>query len=360
TKQEQLESLKKTFLKNRKDGDFSFAFATDTHYHSSPDKTKKLSTSADHMRDMAKVAKELKLSFVANGGDMVNGARPKDESLKDLREIVGAMAESDLPVLITIGNHDDGVFWALKTFKKSDLSQVVTGAEWHDACVAPALKKGAVGDKNFDKANYFYMDFPEAKIRFINMAVSENPMTINKKGRFAIDSCGLYAISQRQLEWLATQALDFSGKPDAKEWAVIFMSHCRLSDMKLFMGVVEAFTKGGSFSGATKTGHFPAKISCDFSAQGPIPVVLNIAGHVHTDNLAHTKLGYLGATMMNDCNRSRVFERVPGQANDAAWTIITLNRKENRATFLRFGAGSDMEAPLIKAPSGKKPPRRAR
>jgi len=351
TKQEQLECLKKTFLKNKQDGDFSFAFATDTHYQSNPDKTQLYATSADHMREMAKVAKELKLAFVANGGDMVRGVSMKEESLKDIREIVGAMEESGLPVFVSIGNHDDGVFWALKTFPKSDLSQVVTGAEWHDACAPAALKKGAVGDKNFDKANYCYMDFPEAKIRLINLAVSENPMTINEKGKFAIDSCGLYDLTQRQLDWLTTQALNFSDKPDAKDWAVIFMSHCRMGKITLFPEIVKAFIKGGSFSGERGAGErFPAKVSCDFSKQGPIPVIMSIAGHFHSDDIVYSPLGYVCPVLLNDCNRSTKpsIDRVRGEANDAAWTIVTVNRKNNAATYLRFGAGADMKSFLIK------------
>ena len=352
TAEEQMQSLIKTFKKNRKQGTLEFAFATDTHYHSS-EKITPASRTPEHMREMAKVAKELKLDFVANGGDMVNGARPREENIKDMREVIEAMATSGLPVFATIGNHDDGVFWVLKKFKKSDISLIATGEDWHNTCVKDvALGKGAIGDKNFEKANYFYMDFPESKIRFINTCVSENPMTIGKDGKFVIDSCGLYDISARQLDWLITQALNFSDKPDAKEWSVVLLSHTILNggmpNGNLIMGVFKAFINGEKFQGKSKKGvPFPANIACDFSKQGPIPILMNIAGHKHTDNISYSPLGYLNVITLNDRTTNKTIERKIGTPSESSWSLVTIDRQKGEATILRYGAGVDMQAPLF-------------
>lgn len=351
TAQEQLQSLIKTFNKNRKTGTLEFAYATDTHYHSSKKPTP-ASLAPKHMRDMAKVAKELKLDFVANGGDMVNGARPREENISDMNDVIQAMATSGLPVFATMGNHDDGVFWCLRKFKKSDISLITTGEDWHNTCVKDvALGRGAIGDKNFEKANYCYMDFPESKIRFINMCISENPMTIGKNGRFVIDSCALYDISGRQIDWLATQALNFSDKENPSEWAVILMSHEHISEGmpngKLVMGVLRAFINGSKFSGKSKKGHFPTSISCDFTKQGKLQVLMNIAGHHHNDACSYSSLGYLYVRTLNDVMRAKHIDRAVGEPTEWSWSLVTVDREKGEATLLRYGAGVDMKAPLF-------------
>ena len=100
------------------------------------------------------------------------------------------------------------------------------------------------------------MDFPESKIRVITLAMCENPMTIGKNGRFEVDSCGLLGVSARQLDWLTHQALNFSDKPDAQEWAVMFISHTEIvknmPNGPLVMGVLDAFINGKKFEKAKR------------------------------------------------------------------------------------------------------------
>ena len=354
--QEQMKSLVNAFNKNRaSNGVLEFAYATDTHYHSREKKAPYTET-PKHMREMAKVAKELKLDFVANGGDMVNGAKPRAENVSDMREVINAMATSDLPVFATIGNHDDGVFWSLHNYAKSDISIITTNDDWHNACVKDvALGRGAVGDKNFDKANYFYMDFPESKIRVITLAMCENPMTIGKNGRFEIDSCGLLGISARQLDWLTHQALNFSDKPDAQEWAVMFISHTEIAknmpNGPLVMGVLDAFINGKKFKAENKGGLFPTKVDCDFSKQGKIPVIMNICGHMHDDRIAYSPLGYLQVRTLHDKASVEVPnhpERIMGTPSESSWSLVRIDRKNNEVLILRYGAGIDMKAQIVK------------
>ncbi len=352
SKQFQLDALKRAYLASPHEGCLNFAFASDTHYFSNPKNPKAAgASSAEHMRDMAKVARELKLDFVCNGGDLVQGAKPKARSIADMREMTQAMETSGLPVVITIGNHDDGVFYFLRT-KTPDDSQVVTGEEWHDACVATALKSGAVGDENFPKANYFYLDFPKQKIRVINIATSENPMEVGADGRVKIDSCGLYDITQRQLNWLAHKALDFSQKPDASEWGVVFVMHTQIvsPNLRLFDGVLDAFRTGGKFSGQTATGNFPSRISCDFTGRGKMQILLFVEGHEHADEVFETRHGCSRFRVLNDKNRPEFPDSPPrnyGEADDASWSVVSIDRRANEFRVLRFGAGTDFSGKLL-------------
>lgn len=352
SKAAQLENLKNAYLASPHDGCLNFAFASDTHFLSNKKNPRAAgATGAEHMRDMAQTAKELKLDFVCNGGDLVQGIKPKARSIADMREIVSAMETSGLPVVVSIGNHDDGVFYFLRT-KTPDDSQIVNGAEWHDACVATALKSGAVGDENFPKANYFYIDFPTSKIRLINIAVSENPMEVGADGKIKIDSCGLYDITQRQLDWLAHKALDFSAKADAPEWGVVFVMHTRIAspNTKLFDGVVKAFREGGKFSGETRTGNFPSKVSCDFSGRGKMDVLAFFEGHEHADEILTSPHNCPRVRVLNDKNRPEFPDSAPrnfGEADDAAWSIVSVDRKRNEFRILRFGAGVDFSGKLL-------------
>ena len=352
SKQFQLDALKRAYLASPHEGCLNFAFASDTHYFSNPKNPKAAgATGAEHMRDMAKVARELKLDFVCNGGDLVQGAKPKARSIADMREMTQAMETSGLPVVITIGNHDDGVFYFLRT-KTPDDSQVVTGEEWHDACVATALKSGAVGDENFPKANYFYLDFPKQKIRVINIAISENPMEVGADGRIKIDSCGLYDITQRQLNWLAHKALDFSQKPDAPEWGVVFVMHTQIvsPNRRLFDGVLDAFRRGGKFEGQTTAGNFPSRISCDFTGRGKMQILLFVEGHEHADEVFETRHGCSRFRVLNDKNRPEFPDSPPrnyGEADDASWSVVSIDRRANEIRVLRFGAGTECSGKLL-------------
>ena len=356
--QEQMQSLIKTFQKNRKPGQLEFAFITDTHYRSA--KTVRNNSRAPaHSLEMAKVAKELKLDFVANGGDMVSGDKPRESSISDMREVVDAMATSGLPVFVTKGNHDDGVFWVLKKFKKSDPKLIVTDEDWYNACVKDfSIGRGAVGDKNFANAGYCYMDFPESKIRFINLCVNENTMEISKNGKFAIDSCGLYDFTPRQLNWLISQALNFSDKPDAKEWGVVLHSHCTVSkglpNGSLLFGILNAFMTGSKYTGKTKGGNFPASVSCDFTQQGALKILMNISGHVHNDSISYSPLGFLTVRTLNDVSRDGKVMRVMGTPTESSWSLVTIDREKNEVTLLRYGAGVDIKAPLFQAPNASK------
>ncbi len=341
----QLADLSRAVREEPKDT-LKFVFISDMHYHSVPKNPNAISaTSLSHSQDMAKVARELQLDFIACGGDIVTGRKDRAENIADIATMFKAAEESGLPVIYSIGNHDDaGTYWLRKDPK---LHHLTTGKDWHDTCVAPTLKKGGVGDELFPEANYYYFDFPKHKVRLINIAALENPMTTDAKGNINYDSNANLNMSGRQLNWFARKALDFSDKPDAKEWGVILLSHSEIGRMpngRLAIGILKAFKEGGKYSGETLKGHYPAKVSCDFSMQGEMKIIAALEGHVHFDDVVKSKLGYPRIQCLNDKNVPEWINsprRHLGEADDASWSILSLDRKNGKIKLFRFGAGCD-------------------
>lgn len=354
-KQTQLDDIARAFKKSARKNALNFAFAADTHFFSNPKNPRQFGAATiDHMRDMAKTAADLKLDFVANGGDIIAGFKPKKDSLADLRQIYLAMSQSNLPVFVSIGNHDDGTNYSVSKKIKGD-SEAITQEEWFDACIADTLKFGATGDAKNPKAKYFFLDFPAKKVRVINLAISENNMKLDKNGTFIVDSIGFFDISGRQLDWLCRQALDFSDKPDRKDWGVVLLSHQKIGrgmpNGKILFSVLDAFQNGKSFAGNAAKGFYPSKISCDFSKQGKMKILANIAGDIHEDVISYSSLGFVQIEVLNAKNRAESPEAPPrnfGQADDASWSIISIDKDANKFRLLRFGAGCDVSGELEK------------
>ncbi len=321
-------------------------FVTDIHYHSVPNKPyARSATALYHVQDMVKAARELKLDLILCGGDVVTGIKDRAENIADISAMYKGLEVSGVPVIFSIGNHDDaGSYWLKKDPK---LEHMTTGKDWHDLCVAPVIKKGGVGDELFPDANYYYFDSPKQKIRIINIAALENPLTTDSKGRITYDSNSSLNMSEPQLKWLARKALDFSDKPDANEWGIILLSHSEIARMpngELAMGILKAFQEGGKYNGKRLKGNYPAKVSCDFTKQGAMKIIAALEGHVHYDAIEKSKLGYPRLQFLNDKNHPEWItspNRHLGEADDASWSILSIDRKTGKIKMFRFGAGCD-------------------
>lgn len=57
---------------------------------------------------------------------------------------------------------------------------------------------------------------------------------------------------------------------------------------KILFSVLDAFQNGKSFAGNAAKGFYPSKISCDFSKQGKMKILANIAGDIHEDVISYS------------------------------------------------------------------------
>ncbi len=347
---ERYSGLARDFQALRRPGSLNFAFITDTHYQLREEgRTVYGGTSVESMRNMARMAKELKLDFVCNAGDMVDGNSPREVNLKEIRASVDAMRSSGLPVFVAIGNHDDGTYYCRDHVR--DGSEAVTNAQWRAIVVEPVLGPAVADDRN-PEGNYFYCDFPDRKIRVVVLACCDNPLIKNEKGELKYFSISKFIFRQPQLEWLATKALNFSDKADAREWSVLFITHAPPENGvngNVVQQIIKAFQDGTPCRPEpTANGDFPQHISCDFSGQGPMRVLALLHGHYHSQYMAD-KFGYMQIGFLNGlCYRNS--PNHPPRAIDTpdmeCWTLISIDPADNRITGLRFGAGNDFQYEL--------------
>lgn len=361
TLEEQERSLIRAVRRARRPGALVFGFITDTHYASRPEFPGRKYPQPDwafmaalpQMERFSRMAEAVNADFICNAGDIINGTLPKPELLRDLETAVRALSPAGIPALLLKGNHDDGTAWCFRYdrgLKRNALSE----ADWFRQVTLPCLKNGAVGDSAHPAANYFYRDFPASKIRVICLNISENPLTADSRGVLQMDSLGLFDISIHQLRFLAEKALNFSDKKDAAQWGVVLISHCELEkdsmpNAPLVNGVLEAFLRGGKFSGSTQKsplGFYPGSIDCDFSRQGPGRIYASLYGHMHNqtryvDYLYSTKFPVLGFPQALAEINPGMPPRPQGTPDENCFSFLVLDPAAGILKRFRLGAGQD-------------------
>lgn len=351
---ERYRGLAEEFAKVRQPGSLNFAFITDTHYQLRDfGRNGYGGSSVESMTNMARMAKQLKLDFVANAGDMVDGNSPRELNLKEISASMQALQSSGLPVLVAIGNHDDGTYYCRKNAR--DGAEAITNKEWRDRVVAPILDR-AVADGANAAGNYYYYDFPDRKIRVIVLASSDNPLIKNEKGELKYFSINTFIYTQKQLSWLADKALNFEEKPDASKWSVLLISHAPPEEGingKVAVEIIKAFQRGiPCRPEPTTAGDFPQDISHDFSRQGPMRVLALLHGHYHVQ-YSGNKNGYLQIGFLPGLNYRNSPNHPPRGLDTPdmeCWTVISVDPAKNLITGLRFGAGNDFCYPLPVTP----------
>lgn len=324
---QQRESLYSAWSQQKSDSSLNLIFATDTHYLAG---NGNYNYSLDHMKQMARIASELKLDLISNGGDVISGReKNKTETVKELAAMADAVFSSGIRPAIVIGNHDNNVAFSGK-------KDVIEDRLWHKICAKKSFEYGAVGDENNPDANYYYYEFPTQKIRVVVLAILENPMKFYSDGKlnFGINS---YDISVPQLNWLSRKALNFMDKTDRSEWAVVFLTHSvpdrDYPNNALFQGVLKAFQNGAAYFGESRRGLWPGSVNADFVRQGAGKVLCMIHGHFHRDMLSYPN-GF--AQIGFRC----CYGKEPSLA------LIAIDRKNNEMRVLRYGHGDDFVVPL--------------
>ena len=345
------ESLKREFLAARKPGTLNFGIITDTHYQRSDNPRFYGNSSLRSMRNFARMGRELKLDFLAHCGDMVDGNSPKALNTKQIIESVAALLSGGPPVLVAIGNHDDGTYYCRTNSPGG--AEAVTNAEWHTLVTRQALEQ-AVGDPDNPAGNYCYQDFPDAKVRVIVLAVSDNPLTKKKNGHLKYYSIGTFVFTDAQLNWMAKRALDFKDRADRSEWSVLVISHVppgrQVTNGQVMADLLEAFRQGKPFESTPTSGDFGQHVTCDFSAQGPMRVLAALHGHYHRDGIDYS-LGYPRIGFLNGLCYRNGPDRPPREydgPDEESWTILSLDPAAGTITGWRFGAGNDFSYPLEK------------
>lgn len=340
-------------LPKKEQGDVRFVFLTDLHYKFIREMRTTVSNIIHVLNEMNK--KE-KIDFICLGGDNVgNYPNSREEHVAMMEELAELLKNSDIPVLVAQGNHDDNSIHG----RIEGTEQCRTGFEVLDAVQYDVLfshcKEYADYHEGGDKALYGYYDIKDADTRVVVLNSSDVPYILNGDILKYIQQWD-FGYTGKQLEWLCKTALK-----DAPS-NVIFMQHIPF-DMVRFAGgemdntknykavaeIIKAFAEGGKIEISSDAEDFAYHISHDFEGKKH-NVVAKIAGHCHVDTVTTDTDGFACVTTMLSGRKASgvgagddgiVYEREPYSAVETAMDIFTFSSKNNTLSAVRYGSGVD-------------------
>ncbi|MCM3268705.1 metallophosphoesterase family protein [Paenibacillus elgii] len=304
-------------------------------------------------RAIQELTRRLPLDAVVCGGDhSLNG--PLGDFMESQREIMRELSAAACPVLPLKGNHDDNSIHDFYHHPGS-AGHVVFPEDSFDLYVQE--RQDAVTlDPEHPLGLYYFCDIPEKRVRIVVLNIVDIPYRVTEKGNLQYNGQWKYAFSDRQLNWVAHKAFDFSSKADAQNWRVVLFSHASVLQEGVFggdhgiendeamWGIMKAFRNGTAYR-SSREGEFGHDVETDYSQQGPGGLIASFFGHVHFDQMLLKDdirvISTLNAYTKQDFEEAPA--RTEGTITETAFDLITIpvRGSEGRVYLTRFGAGED-------------------
>lgn len=334
---------------------FNLAFLTDLHWNDADESRYK---AAAHALDV--IAETAPLDLICFGGDYIfnwsqETAANARADIAACRKIFAAPAA---PAIWLRGNHENNGYEGQRLTRQEIFSRVSR---------AQHTLTGFVSNPDDPYGCYGYLDFDNARIRIIAVNTGDNDEmgTTQTASGSAADLISCHNIGAKQLQWIADEALDLSGKTDPTGWTILVLSHipiysastwynshtytdgdgntwtCNVQNLETLLA---AYRDQGSFS-VTLNGETAEK---DFSAVVPAGGVLFINGHGHAENqTAHSGFTYI--TCPNLCNNGEkasgdgttYSKTAAGTAGETAFTVLTVDSANRKVYAWVYGSGYD-------------------
>jgi len=109
-------------LEDKRKDTFSFGFVTNSHYENGIG-------GLQQYFSLQNASENIPMRFIVHGGDIINGYKNKNQSLKDLNKMKQILSDTHLPVYLVKGNHDDNSYYVRDT-KNSTTADMITENEW--------------------------------------------------------------------------------------------------------------------------------------------------------------------------------------------------------------------------------------
>jgi predicted MPP superfamily phosphohydrolase len=307
----------------------TFLFITDTHAHSD---NIYLSGIA------ANLTKYVPCSFIAHGGDIIDGVSKKDNELMLLTDVNRQFLESNCPTFYVKGNHDDNCLYARGgvTAPIGLASDYITNDELYmrsNVFNKDRYVTNSAGDM------YFYYDDDATKIRSIFINGFDNPETVDSDGK-RIEDARTARMSEEQVAWMKSTAFNFGDKSDKEEWAVIMFAHSATFFETAIQGVISQFVAG--------TGYF--------ADQGEMEIIAIFHGDDHLDGLGAPQFSGKTITRIVVLNANQALDNASvvtpdqiwlmpplksiGTEDETAFDIATIDRENHLIYLTRYGARS--------------------
>lgn len=336
---------------------FHMAFLTDLHWADADENRYRAAAMALQVID-----RTAPLDLVCFGGDYIHNWTecPAAEARQDISACRSAFADVPGMAVWLRGNHENNGYDGQRLSRQEIFNRVSRQQQNRFGFVSnPADPYGCYG----------YLDFPNSRVRVICVNTSDNDaMGISETAEGACaELINCHHITAAQLQWLADEALDLSGKADAAGWTVLVLSHipvysenswynshsytdadgnaweCNVVNLETVMA---AWCSGSSFS-VTVNGETAA---ADFAGQTPAGSIVFINGHGHCANqVSHN--GFLYITCPNLCNNGEkaggdeviYTKQALGTAGETAFTVLTVDSANRKVHAFAYGAGYDRE-----------------
>jgi len=330
-------AIKRIKSRSGKEG-VSFAFMTDIHYSKTPNHDIR---TARLMNAYRKLKASVGAEKIIIGGDVVNDGTKKYkwDNQKELARILSG--EKFFPVN---GNHDDNSIWDTVTETAPAVNHL-TSAELYSLFYSHLPELGArFADEG--ESLYYYFDDELEKIRYIFLDMCDAPQDRDSEGRIIHTKQTTYAFSQKQIDWLISDALNV--REEGFGVVITMHSFFREEDgeskrLSVVRDILDACKTGGRISKSYYEGEFAVSVDVDFGTRPHPDIIAVLAGHHHKDMGVYTEskipVIFTGNVMMYEY----AVPRIDGTPSELLFDIVTINREERKIYTTRIGAGDDRE-----------------
>ena len=291
--------------------------------------------------NIGEISKILPISFIADGGDFINGDKSKKEILNNLY-LAGNRGynSAKVPYIITKGNHDDNGFYYNTHGKKFE--DLINSNEWYNRTLKYLERNPRViFDTENIQGGYCYIDDIASKVRTIFINVCDIPYIRKEDGSAKYTAMNDYGIREKQLNFIA-KAMKLDDKENPNEWGLLFVSHFidySVKNMDMVTNMIIKKRSGEKFTQHSDYEDFSADVTMDFTGHKG-EVIGFLCGHTHTDGV-DTFLGGTLTVITSISSMPDGEDRILGTKTEDSFNIVTINRNEKKIYFTRFGYGDD-------------------
>lgn len=326
-------------LVERKAGDFTFCYQTDTHYSQSG--TYK---TLDNLKNLVNIDHSIKPNFCSNLGDVTHGYLNRAVGMDDYMKAMSVYKaiKMFLPVQ---GNHENNTLYTFQHTQNRSIKEIIQKNWFFDSVFAPfCIKNNGVIDK--DKL-YYSVDFDKVKV--IVLDTNDLPETeVNSNGQLIFASGYQAGIRQEQLDWL----IDTLKMPNPKP--VVILSHHSLGasedantvyNANAVRGILEAYNTSGTFTLEQNPyggEYFKISVNCDYTGAKEYKganVIGCFAGHTHADAMYNiNNIHYV----VSDSSVPDTSENKTARKSDATSDVIEtvkIDTSKKEVNIIRFGYG---------------------
>lgn len=335
---EEVEDSIKKILSYQNTDSVTFAFMTDLHYAPTYNHHIRLTRTLNAYKAIDSAVTIDKLIL---GGDLgANGEKAfAAKAFYDFR-----MHFYGLDYYPVLGNHDDNTIWDQCT-ESETTTNYFTHDELYSMLFNHLTKSGVEFDKN-NRAPYYYCDDKYSKTRYIFLDTTDVPYII-ENGKLKYGAQHIYAISQKQTDWLCNEALRFS----EDGWSVIVSTHTaetptvsqpdEINTLGAIRAILRAYKTGKNIHESFGDGDFKLDVNADFSNYTRGDFIAVLVGHFHADKIDYEDgLPYIftsNATMY--CHGDHI--RKDGDKSEILFDVMTVDKRTRKIYITRVGYGED-------------------